>query len=161
GHAPDDRVYTATRPARRGLAIVLLVDVSGSTDTRVGDGRIIDLEKEALLLTAEALDALGDEYAIVAFTGKSAADVRLREVKNFAERNGEAVRRRISALRPEGYTRLGPAVRHATALLARPGAGHRLLLILSDGRPNDVDEYEGRYGIEDSRQAIAEARQQG
>jgi len=161
GHAPDDRLYLQVRPARRGLAIAILVDISGSTDERVGASRIIDLEKVALLLTCEALDALGDEYTVLTFSGKGADHVRMRTIKGFGERTGEAVRRRITALRPEGYTRLGPAVRHASALLARPGSGHRLLLILSDGRPNDVDEYGGRYGIEDSRQAIAEARQQG
>jgi len=161
GQAPDDRLYLQVRPARRGLAIAILVDISGSTDERVGTSRIIDLEKVALLLTCEALDALGDEYGVLTFSGKGADDVRLRTIKDFGERTGETVRRRITALRPEGYTRLGPAVRHASALLARPGSGHRLLLILSDGRPNDVDEYQGRYGIEDSRQAVAEARQQG
>jgi len=161
GQAPDDRLYLQVRPARRGLAIAILVDISGSTDERVGASRIIDLEKVALLLTCEALEALGDEYTVLTFSGKGADHVRLRTIKAFGERMGEAVRRRITALRPEGYTRLGPAVRHASALLARPGSGHRLLLILSDGRPNDVDEYNGRYGIEDSRQAVAEARQQG
>lgn len=161
GRAPDDRLYLQVRPARRGLAIALLVDISGSTDERVGRSRIIDLEKVALLLTCEALDALGDEYTVLTFSGKGADHVRLRTLKGFGERTGEAVRRRVTALRPEGYTRLGPAVRHASALLARPGSGHRLLLILSDGRPNDVDQYAGRYGIEDSRQAVAEARQQG
>jgi nitric oxide reductase NorD protein len=161
GHAPDDRLYLQVRPARRGLAIGILVDISGSTDERLGASRIIDLEKVALLLTCEALDALGDEYTVLTFSGKGAGDVRLRTIKDFGERTGETVRRRITALRPEGYTRLGPAVRHASALLARPGSGHRLLLILSDGRPNDVDQYQGRYGIEDSRQAVAEARRQG
>jgi nitric oxide reductase NorD protein len=162
GRAVDDRLYAATRPARRGVAILLLVDISGSTTEEVAAGmRIIDLEKVALLLTAQALDALGDPYAVLTFSGKGPEDVRMRTVKDFGERNGEAVRRRMGALQPEGYTRLGAAVRHATALLARPEAGHRLLLILSDGRPNDVDDYEGRYGIEDSRQAIAEARRAG
>jgi nitric oxide reductase NorD protein len=162
GRAVDDRLYAATRPARRGVAILLLVDISGSTTEEVAPGmRIIDLEKVALLLTAQALDALGDPYAVLTFSGKGPEDVRMRTVKDFAERNGEAVRQRMGALQPEGYTRMGAAVRHATALLARPDAGHRLLLILSDGRPNDVDDYEGRYGIEDSRQAIAEARRAG
>lgn len=161
GRAPDDRLYLEVRPARRGLAIALLVDISGSTDERMGPSRIIDLEKVALLLTCEALDALGDEYAVLTFSGKGADNVRLRTIKDFGERTGEEVRRRITALRPEGYTRLGPAVRHASALLARPGSGHRLLLILTDGRPNDIDQYADRYGIEDSRQAIAEARKQG
>jgi nitric oxide reductase NorD protein len=159
----DDRLYTATRPARRGLAILLLVDISGSTIDEVERGvRIIDLEKVALLLTAEALDALGDTYAVLTFSGQGAHGVRMRTIKDFGDRNGEAQRRRIAALRPEGFTRLGAAVRHATAHLARAEAGHRLLLLISDGKPNDDDDaYVGRYGIEDSRQAVAEARRAG
>jgi nitric oxide reductase NorD protein len=161
GHSIDDRLYAEVRPARRGLAICLLVDISGSTSEIVGRRRIIDIEKTSLLLTSQALDALGDLYAILSFCSVGPEDVRLRTLKDFGERNGAAVRRRIGALRPEGYTRLGAAMRHATALLARQQAGHRLLLILSDGKPNDQDHYQGRFGVEDSRQAIAEARASG
>ena len=161
GHSIDDRLYMEVRPARRGMAIMLLVDISGSTSEFVDGHRIIDIEKVAVLLTGEALDALGDLYAVLTFSGAGAADVRLRTLKDFGERNGAAVRQRISALQPEGFTRLGAAVRHATALLARQNAGHRLLLILSDGKPNDQDHYQGRYAVEDSRQAIAEARARG
>jgi nitric oxide reductase NorD protein len=159
GHSVDDQLYMAVRPARREMAILLLVDVSGSTDTFVTSSlQVIDVEKIALLLAAEALDALGDRYAIHAFSGKGASSVRVTTIKGFAERNGPSVRGRISALKPEANTRLGAAIRHATALLDSQSAGHRLLLILSDGRPNDVDAYQGLYGVEDSRQAINEAR---
>ena len=159
GHAIDDRLYVAVRSARRELAIMLLVDVSGSTDTLVTKTlQVIDVEKIALLLAAEALDALGDRYAMLAFSGKGARSVQLRTIKGFAERNGATVRGRITALAPDANTRLGAAIRHATALLAGQSTGHRLLLILSDGKPNDVDTYQGSYGIEDSRQAINEAR---
>ena len=159
GHAVDDRLYVAVRPARRELAILLLVDVSGSTDTFVTKTlQVIDVEKIALLLAAEALDALGDRYAMLAFSGKGAHGVHVSTIKDFAERNGPTVRGRISALAPDANTRLGAAIRHATALLDAQSAGHRLLLILSDGKPNDIDAYQGAYGIEDSRQAINEAR---
>jgi len=162
GCAPDDRLYETTRPARRSIAITLLVDVSGSTDSWVGDTRrIIDVEKEALLLVCEALDALGDRYSIVAFSGEGPEAVSAYQVKAFGERNNTTVHRRIAALEPDRYTRTGAAIRHATAALLREAAQHRLLLILSDGKPNDVDLYEGRYGIEDTRQAVAEARLQG
>jgi nitric oxide reductase NorD protein len=162
GESPDDRLYVEARPARRGTAISLLVDVSGSTEARVHDElRIIDLERIALLLASEALDALGEPYAINAFAGRSAAMVKVTPVKSFAERNSIAVRGRVSALEAGGFTRLGAAVRHATWELAHQSAGHRLLLILSDGRPNDVDQYQGTYGVEDSRQAIIEARASG
>jgi len=162
GCAPDGRLYETTRPARRDIAIMLLVDVSGSTDSWVGDTRrIVDVEKEALLLVCEALDALGDRYSIVAFSGEGPKAVSTSTVKAFGERNTATVRQRIAALEPDRYTRTGAAIRHATAALVREKARHRLLLVLSDGKPNDVDIYEGRYGIEDTRQAVAEAQLQG
>lgn len=162
GEPPDDRLYADARPARRGLALSLLVDISGSTEAGVGgELRIVDIEKIALLLASQALDALGDLYAIHAFAGKNASNVKMITVKDFAERNGEMVKRRIAGLRPGGFTRLGAAIRHATHQLARQAAGHRLLLILSDGRPNDVGRYQGPYGVEDARQAIMEARASG
>lgn len=162
GEAPDDRLYVDARPARRGLALSLLVDVSGSTEAGVTEElRIVDLEKIALLLASEALDALGDLYAVHTFAGKNANNVKLTTIKDFSERNGDAMRRRVAGLRPGGFTRLGAAVRYATHQLAHQSAGHRLLLILSDGRPNDVDRYQGPYGVEDSRQAIMEARASG
>jgi nitric oxide reductase NorD protein len=162
GMTPDDRLYLDARPARRGMAISLLVDASGSTDTSVTEKlRIVDLERIALLLASEALDALGDLYAINTFAGKTVNNVSLTTIKGFSERSGATVRRRIAGIEPSGFTRLGAAVRHATLQLARQSAGHRLLLLLSDGRPNDVDEYQGLYGVEDSRQAIMEARASG
>jgi nitric oxide reductase NorD protein len=162
GQGGNDRLYMAARPARRGLAIGLLADVSGSTKAQVSDGRrIIDLEKVALLLATTALDALGDRYAAYAFAGQSPENVSLTVLKEFAERSGAETRRRIGALAPGGFTRLGAAVRYVTAQLAAESAGHRLLLLLSDGRPNDVDRYQSEYGVEDSRQAIVEARASG
>jgi nitric oxide reductase NorD protein len=162
GGAADDRMYERIQPERRDVAISLLVDVSGSTDSWIADGRrIIDVEKEALVLACEALDALGDRYNVLAFSGEGPRGVAIRVVKEFGDRNGVHVRERIAGLEHDRYTRLGAAVRHATAALSRERARHRLLLVLSDGKPNDVDEYEGRYGVEDARQAVAEARLQG
>jgi nitric oxide reductase NorD protein len=162
GNSPDDRLYVDARPARRGLAISLLIDASGSTDQRVTESwRIIDIEKIALVLATQALDALGDLYAIYAFAGRHASNVKITVVKDFNEANGDPIMRRIAALNSGGFTRLGAAVRHATRQLARQSVGHRLLLLLSDGRPNDLDAYQGPYGVEDSRQAILEARASG
>ena len=162
GQSGEDRFYTAERPARRDLAIALLIDTSESTDGWVGGSlRIVDVEKEALVVLIEALDALGDLYAVLAFSGHGPANVRLLTIKAFEEPMSTAVRRRVAALEPDGYTRTGAAIRHASTLLGAQRTRYRLLLVLSDGKPNDVDEYEGRYGIEDTRQAIAEARLQG
>lgn len=162
GCAADDRLYEAIRPARRDVAIALLVDVSGSTDSWImRDLRIVDVEKEALLVVCDALEALGDPYTILAFSGEGPESVSILPIKSFEERSDSVVRRRIAALEPDRYTRMGTALRHATELLMRKPARHRLLLLLSDGKPNDVDRYEGRYGVEDARQAVAEARLQG
>ena len=162
GEPGDDRFYSSSRPARRDLAIAVLADVSASTDAWVsGSLRIVDVEKEALVILLEALDALGDRHALLAFSGEGPRAVRVLTVKDFGEASRAVARRRIAALEPDGYTRVGAAVRHASALLGRERARHRLLLLLSDGKPNDEDEYAGRYGIEDTRQAVAEARLQG
>ncbi len=161
GHSADDRLYASVRPARRALAITLLVDVSGSTVQPVNETlRVIDVEKIALLLASEALDALGDLYSILTFSSYGSTDVRMVSVKDFSERNGDVVRQRISAIAPEGKTRLGAALRHATSQLAAQPVGHRLLLILSDGKPNDTDRYFEVYAAEDTRQAIFESRAQ-
>lgn len=162
GDSSDDRLYLAVRAARRAIAITVLVDVSGSTDDLVSDGRrVIDVEKTTLLLASEAFDALGDSYSIITFESSGAADVRIAAVKEFAERNGEAVRRRIAGIEPGGNTRLGAAIRHATASLSAQQVRHRLLLILSDGKPSDVDRYFTTYAVEDSRRAVSEARLAG
>ncbi len=158
----DDRLYVAMRPARRELAVALLLDVSASTDAWVSPSRrIVDVAKEAMLIVCEALDALGDAYALFAFSGESAEHVAVPSLKGFSEPSSLLVRRRIAALDANAYTRLGAPIRHVTAALCRQRATSRLLLLLSDGKPNDVDLYEGRYGLEDTRQAVAEAHRQG
>ena len=162
GRPGDDRLYADSRPARRELAIAVLADVSASTDAWVaGSRRIVDVEKEALVVLLEALDVLGDRHAVLAFSGQGPSAVHVVTVKGFAETARGAAWPRIAALEPDGYTRAGAAIRHAGALLGAERARHRLLLVISDGKPNDVDEYAGRYGIEDTRQAVAEARLQG
>ena len=154
----QERWYQSVRPARRDVAIALLIDISGSTDGWVTqDLRIIDVEKEALLLVYRALMVLGDPFCIQAFSGEGPQNVALWSLKNFDESPGNLIECRIAALEPQRYTRAGAAIRHATALLNACPAQHRLLIMLSDGKPNDVDHYEGRYGVEDMRQAVAEA----
>jgi nitric oxide reductase NorD protein len=158
----SERLYQTLRPARREMALALLIDVSGSTDSWVsGTQRVIDVEREALLLVCIALEAMGEPYTVQAFSGEGPGAVTVRSIKGFDERHGEQVSRRIAALEPERYTRVGAALRHATALLMRRPARHRLRLLLSDGKPNDIDLYDGRYGVEDMRQAVLEAKLQG
>ncbi|NUS34368.1 MAG: VWA domain-containing protein [Gemmatimonadaceae bacterium] len=162
GHPPDDRLYRLTRPARRTLAIMLLVDVSGSTNAVMADGRtVLEVERMTLLLASEALDELGDPYAVLAFSSNGRHDVQVDAVKAFVDHDAGAVRRRISALASARNTRLGAAVRHATALLNAQAAERRLLLLLSDGQPNDIFGYQGSYAVGDSRRAVLEARASG
>lgn len=156
------RLYQCERRSRRDLAIMLLVDVSGSTDGWIApQRRVIDVEREALLLVCIALNGLAAPYSVLAFSGEGPQAVVVRSVKRFDEPYDSAVAQRIAGLEPEHYTRAGAALRHASALLLREPAEHRLLLLISDGKPNDIDAYEGRYGVEDMRQAVTEARFQG
>jgi nitric oxide reductase NorD protein len=142
GHAFDDRIYAANRRVRRELRACVLLDASASTDAWVsGKQRVIDIEKEALLIVAEALDLIADDYALLAFSGESAQEVTVQRLKSFGERSGEPVQRRVASLEPDRYTRAGAALRHASALLSSQPSRHRLLILLSDGKPNDVDQY--------------------
>jgi len=158
----EPNLYRDQRRARRDLSCLLLADLSLSTDTWVGnDARVIDVVRDALFLFAEALSAAGDRFALHGFSSRRREHVRFHHLKGFDERYGAAVRGRIAAIKPGYYTRMGAAIRHAAQLLAREPAARRLLLILTDGKPNDLDLYEGRYGIEDTRQAVLEARRAG
>jgi nitric oxide reductase NorD protein len=162
GIVPSDRLYRVVRPARHTLAILLLADTSGSTGTRLGDGRtVLDVERMTLLLAGEALATMGDPYAMLAFCGAGRHGVQVRTLKGFAEHEANVARRRIAALAPRDNTRLGAAVRHAAAVLRAQPAERRILLVLSDGKPNDVDLYQGHYAVEDSRRAILDARADG
>lgn len=162
GCSLTENLYQTRRTAERNMAITLLIDNSGSTDSWVGaNRRIIDVEREALLLVSIALEGMGEPYAIQAFSGEGPQAVTVRGIKGFDEHYSNDIALRISALEPEHYTRAGAAIRHATAGLMGQPAAHRLLLLLSDGKPNDKDDYEGRYGVEDMRQAVTEARLQG
>ena len=138
-----------------------LVDVSLSTDAWVDGYRVLDVEKEALLVLAHGLSACGDHHSILTFTSRRRSWVRVETVKAFDEPMGACVERRIGALKPGYYTRIGAAVRHAAAELARPAAAQEAPAVLTDGKPNDVDHYEGRFAVEDTRKAVQEARRLG
>lgn len=160
--APEGHFYTQERPRRREIAVTPLLDASGSTESWLsGHQRVIDVVKEAALAFGEALASVGDRFSLLSFSGQGPSDVRVRVLKRFEETPGPTVHRRIGALQPDAFTRLGGALRHATASLARECARARLLLVLSDGKPQDEDGYEGTYGIEDVRRAVAEARLRG
>ncbi|MFP1643098.1 nitric oxide reductase activation protein NorD [Pontitalea aquivivens] len=162
----DDRVWRQTRAEKRDLAVSILLDVSRSTESAVpghghGGRTVIDVEREALAALAWGLHACGDDFAIHAFSSLKRQRVFVQTAKAFGEPMGAPVEARIAALRPGHYTRLGAAIRHATAGLTEQARKRRLLLVITDGKPNDLDHYEGRHGIEDSHKAVLEARRAG
>ncbi len=159
--ALTDAIYLDAREQARDLAVAILADVSLSTDSWIEGRRVLDVEKEALTVLTHGLNACGDDFAVYAFTSRKRDAVLIHRVKTFREAFGDAVTRRIASLRPGYYTRIGAAVRHAADELKAQPHRHRLLLVLTDGKPNDLDHYEGRYGVEDTRKAIQEARRVG
>jgi nitric oxide reductase NorD protein len=158
GSGSLDRVHLAMWPQGHDLAVTLLVDVSLSTDAWVDGHRVLDVEKESLLVLAHGLSACGDHHNILTFTSRRRSWVRLETVKAFGEPMSAQVERRIGALKPGYYTRIGAAIRHAASGLAVQSQRKKLLIVLTDGKPNDVDHYEGRFAVEDTRKAVQEAR---
>ncbi|MCL5061468.1 MAG: VWA domain-containing protein, partial [Candidatus Thermoplasmatota archaeon] len=157
GREMSDRLFVRLHRAERNIAVAFLVDMSGSTK-----GWINEAEREALILLCEALELLGDRYAIYGFSGTTRKRCELFRIKTFDERYGDEVKARIAGIRPQEYTRMGFALRHMTRLLNRVEARTRVLVTLSDGRPDDYfDVYRGQYGIEDTRMALLEAARTG
>lgn len=155
-------LYIDSRKQVRDLSCLLLADLSLSTDAWVNNSsRVIDVVRDSLFLFSEALSATGDRFALYGFSSVRRDNVRFHLLKGFDERYNNTIRGRLAVLKPGFYTRMGAAIRHSAAILSKQKSARRLLLILTDGKPNDLDKYEGRYGIEDTRVAIQEARRLG
>lgn len=155
-------IYTRRARLDRSLATLLLADLSLSTDAYATEqARIIDVIRDALFVFGEALHAAGDPFAIWGFSSVRRQHVRMQHLKTFNESWSDASRARVGAIKPGYYTRMGAAIRHATGQLADRPERKRLLMLLTDGKPNDLDVYEGRYGLEDTRQAVREAHAAG
>ena len=161
-HVDSRGIYRAQVNQQRDLACLLLADLSLSTDAYASDrARVIDVIRDSLFLFSEALSATGDRFAMYGFSSLKRGNVRFNRLKSFDDGYDSLARGRIQAIKPGYYTRMGAAIRQSSALLAAQPQRLRLLLLLTDGKPNDLDRYEGRYGIEDTRMALHEARQQG
>jgi nitric oxide reductase NorD protein len=170
GHQ-SERLYTKRLRRRRDVAVSFLLDQSSSTARTIGrhplqpytrpGRRIIEIEKEGLVLMSEALEAVGDRYSINGFTSEGRRNVKYYIVKDFDEKYSDEVKRRIGGINYQNNTRLGAAIRHATAKLAKQDARTRLLIVLSDGRPYDHDYGDARYAREDTREALRQAKNEG
>ena len=160
--SPTERVYIKRDKKDRDVATVFLVDMSSSTDRKIdGRKRIIDIEKESLLLMCEALEAIRDEYAIYGFSGSGRDDCQFYTVKEIGERYDDRVKGRIGGIYGRQKTRMGPALRHATKRLMAVDAHVKLLILLTDGKPYDSDTYQDNtYAQEDTKMALREARRE-
>lgn len=146
----------------RDMSTLILADISLSTEAGITSQiRVIDMIKDGLLVFSEALEKLEDKFAIYAFSSLKNTNVRFHLIKNFKEKYSNMIRGRIDAIKPGYYTRLGASIRESTKILEKQQSENKLLLIISDGKPNDVDKYDGRYGIEDTKKAILEAKRKG
>ncbi|MBW2564147.1 MAG: hypothetical protein JRE29_08975, partial [Deltaproteobacteria bacterium] len=157
GITPSDRLYIKRIKEQRDVAVLLLVDLSRSTANTVYGSRasVLDIEKEAIVLFCEALEVVGDAFAIAGFSGTGRLGVDYFKIKAFDEDMGTSVRQRISSMAPQRSTRMGAAIRHAAGKFDFVSSKVRLMIILSDGFPNDVD-YKQDYAIKDTRKAISE-----
>ncbi len=156
GMEMTSRIYRKAHRVERNIAVMLMVDMSGSTK-----GWINVAQREALILLSEALSSLDDRYAIYGFSGNTRKRCEIFRIKTPDETYDDQVRARIAAIEPQDYTRMGATIRHLTYLLGKIKARTKLLITLSDGKPDDYDNYHGEYGIEDTRMALFEARKQG
>jgi nitric oxide reductase activation protein len=167
GANPDEGMYIRWDKQERDVATLFLMDVSASTRKILGmDGRsILDVEKDALIIMSQALESIGDKYAIYAFSGKSKDNVEYFKIKEFDERFSDDVAKRMSILASESNTRLGPAIRHSIKKLQKAGSKTKMLVLLSDGEPYDrsrgEDSYQGDIAQEDTRMAISEGKNRG
>jgi len=154
--------YTTYEKKTRDMATLLLADISLSTEGGITqEMRIIDVIKDSLMVFGEALDKLNDNFAIYTFSSLQNKKVYFNIIKNFKDRYDALIRGRIDSIKPQYYTRMGAAIREATKILDKQQSANKLLLIISDGKPNDEDKYDGRYGIEDTKKALQEMKKKG
>lgn len=157
----SDNVYTRRDKRIRDVGVLFLLDMSRSTEDRVNGQRVIDIQKEAMALMAEALDALDDPYAIYGFSSEGRFRVDMFSVKDFGEPYDTTVQHRLGNLEPLELTRMGAVIRHATYKLDGIQTAVKLMVILTDGRPYDFEYGTLNYAIADTKKAIQESRQKG
>jgi len=175
GHSPSEKIYIEKNRKERDFSTLFLLDMSASTDERINnqkwkpepgadpaaEKKVIDIEREALVIMAEALREIGDEYAIFGFSGYGRKQVEFFKIKDFSENYGEEVKGRIEEVKPYRSTRMGPAIRHAVEKIAGRESKVKNIILISDGYPQDYDYGEDRagkeYALQDTMMALEEA----
>lgn len=152
---PSDKIYTSKRYRRKDISILFLLDLSLSSDGYAGGNRILDVEKQMAIIIGEVLNEYNIPFQIDGFSSKTRNYCSYTIFKSFADKWSKS-KSVIGSITPRGYTRIGPAIRHAGTILQQQPTTKKWLVILSDGKPNDYDKYEGTYGVADVKQAIRE-----
>lgn len=163
GEAPDTRVYGRYERRSRDMSVLVLIDSSRSTRERVrgSEGSVLDVEQLSTALLARAMTDAGDPFAIAAFCSNGREDVRYMRVKDFDRPFDRFAVARLAGLSGDYSTRLGPVIRHAGSDLRRQRSYRRLLLVVTDGEPSDIDVDDRRYLVEDARMAVHELNREG
>ena len=183
GVSPSEKIFWRNHKAERDVAVAFLFDMSGSTGEALGRApgasqsagslgdhdraprRIIDVEKEAIVLMIDALETIGDRYGVFGFSGHGRDNVEFFVIKDIDEEFSPEVAKRIGRAGPLHATRMGPAIRHATSKLRRQQTRSKFLFLISDGRPQDrgysQESAEKAYAVQDTRMALIEARRDG
>lgn len=160
GHVADERIYIQRQRKLHDVAALIVMDQSYSTDAWIDDARVLDTIRETLLCTGEVLDEFIETFAVAGFSSNTRRQCDFNLIKDFHE-PWRSSRARLGSLQADGYTRIGPALRHAQELLMRQTAERKIIFLLTDGRPCDYDRYEGEYGIRDVRKAIESGAHHG
>ncbi len=155
GHTPSEKIYLSKRKKEKDLSILLLLDVSLSSDGYAAGNRVIDVEKQVSILFGEILDEFNIDFSIDCFYSKTRNHSSYITIKDFDEDWSKA-KLKVGAVEPSGYTRIGAALRHSGAMLDKRDTKNKWVILLSDGKPNDYDKYEGKYGVNDVKQALRE-----
>jgi hypothetical protein len=166
GATPDPRINMSHRTDGRDITVLLLLDLSESLNQKVGDGgtagqTILELSQEAVSLLAWAIDCLGDSYAIAGFHSNTRHEVRYQHIKGFSEQWDDTVKARLAAMQAGWSTRMGAALRHAGHYLSARPADKKILLLLTDGEPADIDVTEPGHLRSDARKAVEELDAKG
>jgi len=163
GQAPDPRINYSHTHDSRNIAVMLLVDTSQSLNERNQETgqTLLELSQEALAITAWTVEQLGDKFSIAGFSSDTRHEVRYQHIKGYSENYGDEVKARISAMEAKFSTRMGAAMRHAAHYLENQEAEKKLMLVLTDGEPADIDTKDPQMLIKDTRKAVEELQSKG
>jgi nitric oxide reductase NorD protein len=159
GHTPSEKIYISSRRKEKDLSILMLLDTSLSSDSYANNKHVIDVEKEVSILFGEILNEFNVDFSIDSFNSKTRNFTNYYSIKAFDEDWNKA-KYKVGSIEPAGYTRIGTALRHSGALLSQRESKNKWVILISDGKPNDYDKYEGKYGINDVKQALRELNEQ-